>query len=265
MDVRRETEDEGVIEGWGEIAAAIMVGRVAPRPPNGQVNLAFELSSLAARFALVPGKSMREIRVVNAQGDVIRRESYALPLNSSTFQLLNHSTATYSPTHKPTFTSHSDGTTEAADWICPGPVWQTGRDGVTVSNEYGGAKLLAATTRYGAFGPVTTRYDRDAAGRIIRETTVAPNCETQTVTRTYDSRGRVTGETDAQGRTTTTAYSDDDRVTETTFADGGTRIVTRNADGSLASITGTAVTPEYHTYGIEVIDAGGNTVVNHNF
>ena len=49
-------------------------------------------------------------------------------------------------------------------------------------------------------------------------------------------------------------------MTETTFADGGTRIVTRNADGMLAFITGTTVTPEYHTYGVEVIVVGGNTV-----
>ena len=251
-----ETEDEGVIEGWGEMVAALAGGEVPSQPSEWS-----QLSqSLVENFALVPGKSTREIRAVSAQGDVIRRESHALPQNRPTFKLLNLSTATYSPTHKPIFTAYGDGTTEAADWICPGPVWQTSRDGVTVSNEYSGAKLLAATTRYGVFGPVTTRYDRDAAGRIIRETTDAPNCETQTVTRTYDSRGRVTSETDAQGRTTTTAYSDDDRVTTTAFADGGTRIVTRNADGTLASITGTAVTPEYHTYGVEVMDVGGNMV-----
>ncbi len=208
-----------------------------------------------AGFIMVSGKSTREIRFRNAAGDVVRREQYALV--DDDWRQLAWSTHAYNASHREIATAHSDGTNSAADWICQGPVWCTDRNGVTVSNDYSAAKLLLRTTRYGAFGPVATQYTRNADGRIVAETTTAADCETQTVTRSYDSRGRVVSETAADGATTTTSYSADDRTKTTNYADGGTRIEVFNADGSTASVTGSAVTPEFTTYGVETIVVNG--------
>ena len=146
--------------------------------------------------------------------------------------------------------TYSDGTSDAADWICPGPTWRCDRDGIVVSNHYNAAKLLASSVRYSPFGAVTTTYTHDGEGRVIREETSAADCETKTVTRTYDSRGRIASETDELGASTSYAYSADDLVTTVTYADGGTKITTLYTDGSVRSVTGTAVTPEYYTYGV---------------
>ena len=233
-----ETEDTGCIPDW------------AAAGPSASVD-----SSCACLFALVAGRSTREVRTRDARGDVIRAERFALVSDPSApggeeWRPLDWETHVYSASHKVVSSAYSDGTADSADWICAGPVFTRSREGVTVSNVYNAAKVLASSTRRGAFGEVTTAYVRDAAGRVIGETTTAVGCETGTVTRAYDSRGRVVRETDARGRVTETEYDDGALTTATAYADGGTRIETRNADGSTASVTGTAVTPEYHAYAV---------------
>ena len=90
---------------------------------------------------------------------------------------------------------------------------------------------------------LTTTFVRDAEGRET-ETTRG----TLTSAATYDLSGRLLSETDEQGLTTAYAYPDE-RTTVTTYPGGGTRVVTLDAAGRVASVTGTAVTPEWHTYG----------------
>ena len=206
-------------------------------------------------FTLVSGKSTRETRTRDAVGNVLRLERWALV--DDTWQILSWETNAYNAVHKRIFTAYSDGTTEGADFICTGPVWQRDRNGILTTNTYNAAKALATSTRRSPWGDVTTRYVYDAEGRVIREETSAANCETQSVVRIYDSRGRVTRETDAVGRLTQTAYDDVNRLTTVTYADGGTRLTTRYVDGSLASITGTAVTGEYYSYGVTNLSVNG--------
>ena len=86
-------------------------------------------------------------------------------------------------------------------------------------------------------------FVRDAEGRET-ETTRG----TLTSAATYDLSGRLLSETDEQGLTTAYAYPDE-RTTVTTYPGGGTRVVTLDAAGRVASVTGSAVTPEWHTYG----------------
>ncbi|MCQ2393356.1 MAG: hypothetical protein MJ249_03630 [Kiritimatiellae bacterium] len=209
-------------------------------------------------FETVPGKSVREVRFRNAAGDVVRRERHARI--GDDWHLLSWSTHAYNASHKEVQATDSDGTASAADWICPGPVWQTDRGGVTVDNSYNAAKLLSSSTRHGAFGDVTTQYIRDAEGRVVREVRSAEGCEVQTTERIYDSRGRVVSETAPDGAATLTAYSADGRTVTTTFVDGGTRVESLNADGSTASVTGTAVTPVYTARGVSAIQRNGETV-----
>ena len=71
------------------------------------------------------------------------------------------------------------------------------------------------------------------------------------VTRTrYDALGRVVARVDQLGNTTTTSYSNDGRIVSVQNPNTSTRLITRSADGDTLSITGSAVTPEFHTYGI---------------
>ena len=201
-----------------------------------------------AGFSTQDGHSTRRVTSYDASGNAVEERDFALI--DGQWRETAWVTNRYSATHKVVSTSRSDGKTSAADWICTGPVWRLDEDGVATTNTYDAAKRLVASTRYGRFGAVTTTYVYDAAGRVVAETESADGCEARTRTREYDERGRVTSETDEQGRTTTYAYSADDLVTMVTNPDGGTRVMTLNADGSLASVTGTAVTPEYHTYGV---------------
>ena len=199
-------------------------------------------------FALVNGKSERTVSVYNASGNETRTERYALVAGD--WEEIDWVNRTYNATHKVISTEKSNGKTSSAAWICTGPIWQTGEDGITVSNAYDRTKTLVSSTRYGPFGAVTTSYIHDAMGRITSETDLATGLDPRSRLASYDDEGRIVSQTDEQGRTTTYVYSSDGRTTTMTLPSGGTRITTVNPDGSLASITGTAVTPEYYTYGI---------------
>ena len=55
---------------------------------------------------------------------------------------------------------------------------------------------------------------------------------------------------DTLGNTTSTSYSSDGRTVSVQNPNTSTRVTTRSANGDTLSITGTAVTPEFHTYDI---------------
>lgn len=200
-------------------------------------------------FLPISGKSERRTETIDESGNVRRIVTEAFV--DDTWVELNWVTNRYNATHKVVFSERSDGRTSAASWICTGSVWERNEDGIEISNRYDSVKRKISSTRYSPWGDVTTDYIYDAAGRIVREIEHSDSVGTSNViSRVYDERGRVISETDAQGRTTHTRYSNDDLITTTIYADGGTRITTRNADGSLCYITGTAVTPEFYTYGV---------------
>jgi len=202
----------------------------------------------ASGFSTVDGKSERTISCYNASGDMVRRDSLALV--GGEWREVSWATHAYNATHNVIASSYSDGTSDSAAWICTGPVYSAGRDGIVVSNSYNSVKALVSSSRHSPLGAVTTTYTYDPAGRVVAETVTSEGLCPQTASKTYDARGRVSSETDAQGRTVTYAFSADDLVTTVTNPDGGTRVTTLNPDGSLASVTGTAVTPEYYSYGV---------------
>ena len=72
----------------------------------------------------------------------------------------------------------------------------------------------------------------------------------------YDQLGRAIARIDQLGNTTTTTYSPDGRTVSVHNPNTSTRITTRSASGSALSITGTAVTPEFHTYGMKWTKSG---------
>ena len=199
-------------------------------------------------FSLVEGKSTRTRDFYDAQGNIAVTVSEALV--GGQWREIASATNTYNVMHTRLGTIRSTGKFSDSSRICTGPLWTLGEDGIATTNQYDSTKRMVASTRYGPFGAVATAYTLDAQGRVVAEIRTADGVESQTVTRTYDTEGRLTSETDAQGLVTTYAYSADGKVTTVTFPSGGTRITTLNADGTLASVTGTAVTPEYYSYGV---------------
>lgn len=199
-------------------------------------------------FRLVDGKSTRTELYKSAAGNVTNQVEYAYVGNA--WRETKSKSMTYDAAHRVTSTTYSNGKTSAAEYICTGPIWTRDTEGIVVSNEYNSVKALKKSTRFGPHGAVETSYTYDGAGRVIMETRSAVDCPTETHTYTYDNRGRIVSETGFDGKTTTTTYSPDDKITTRTFADGGTEITTVGSDGTLVSITGTAVIPEYYTYGV---------------
>lgn len=87
-------------------------------------------------FSIVPGRSTREIRTFDARGDAVRVERLAWPLGGEPPVLLSWETHVYDAGHRVVSSAYSDGTSDAAAWICTGPVWTRDRSGVVVSNTY---------------------------------------------------------------------------------------------------------------------------------
>ena len=204
--------------------------------------------ALDGDFATVEGKSTRTRDFYDAQGNVAVTVSEALA--GGEWRETASATNTYNVIHKRLGTVRSNGRFSDSSQICTGPLWTLGEDGIATTNRFDSTKRMVSSTRHGPFGAVATAYTLDAEGRVIGETRTADGVEPQTVARTYDTEGRLTSETDEQGLTTTYAYSADGRTTTTTLPSGGTRVTTLNADGTTASVTGTAVTPEYYSYGV---------------
>jgi RHS repeat-associated protein len=96
----------------------------------------------------------------------------------------------------------------------------------------------------------------DGANRVLATLRVGTNGTViiQTKSR-YDILGRPVSQTNALGGVTSLTYSSgfSSGYTYVTnvFADGGTRVETRNLDGSLARVDGTAVHPVRYEYGVE--------------
>ena len=199
-------------------------------------------------FSTVDGKSSRTREYYDMAGNLAVSVSEALVLG--VWRETSSATNTYNVMHKRLGTARSNGKFSDSSQICTGPVWTLGEDGIATTNAFDAAKRIVASTRYGRFGAVSTSYTLDAEGRVVAETRSAPGVLPLVATTTYDTEGRVTSETDWQGRATSYCYSADGKTTTVTLPSGGTRVTTLNADGTLASVTGTAVTPEYYSYGV---------------
>ena len=164
---------------------------------------------------------------------------------------------TYNEQGKRTSLENLAGQVTTTAWDCCHKVSETGPDGSTTTWDYDDEGRVIASSRLIPLDItnvtwLTTCYRYDALGRQIA--TWQTNYAAQVglpVTRTrYDQLGRVIARVDQLGNTTTTEYSPDGRTVFVHNPNTSTRVTTRSANGDVLSITGTAVTPEFHTYGI---------------
>ena len=205
-------------------------------------------------FGIVPSKSTRKINTYDAAGNIVRTENYIHYSNS--FRLISWEEHTYNPMHKVIASLYSDGKTSSADWICTGPVFEVDTDGIRTDYNYDALKRCTSKVRHSPNGDITTNYTYDAEGRVL-STTVSggsgDNFVSETTSQTYDIEGRIATQTDGRGLVTSFSYSVDNLTTTETRPNGGTVITTRNLDGTIASITGTAVTPVFYTYTLDAV------------
>jgi len=164
---------------------------------------------------------------------------------------------TYNLQGKCTSLENLAGQVTTTAWDCCHKVSETQPDGSTTTWDYDEEGRMIATSRLIPLDMtnvtwLTTCYSYDDLGRQVA--TWQTNLAAQVglpVTRTrYDQLGRVIARIDTIGNTTTTTYSPDGRTESVQNPNTSTRVTTRSAVGSTLFITGTAVTPEFHTYGI---------------
>lgn len=154
---------------------------------------------------------------------------------------------------RPTRMDHADGTYETRDYACCGLASRRDRDGTVTSWTY---DALGRPTHQTANG-ITVRTAYDAEGRTLSTTRIGTDAsEIVQETLKYDPAGRLIERRDALNRLTTTLEEFNPtpaiarRVT-TTNPDGGTRIEAYQRDGTLLSVSGTAVAPLAYTYGVD--------------
>ena len=164
---------------------------------------------------------------------------------------------TYNAEGKRTSLENLAGQVTTTAWDCCHKVSEVQPDGSTTTWDYDAEGRMIATSRLIPLDMtnvtwLTTCYRYDALGRQIA--TWQTNLAAQVglpVTRTrYDQLGRVIARVDTLGNTTTTEYSPVGRTVFVRNPNTSTRVTARSASGGTLSITGSAVTPEFHTYGI---------------
>ena len=142
-----------------------------------------------------------------------------------------------------------DGTSDSFQYDCCGVASSIGRNGLGTVNTYNDLKQLASKTEIGA-GSLTWYFDYDPLGHLLSTKRQVGASIITNSSATFDTAGHPLTSINALGGITTyqealaSSYS-----RTTTYPDEGTRIETYNLDGTLASITGTAVHGIYYEYG----------------
>jgi RHS repeat-associated protein len=151
---------------------------------------------------------------------------------------------------RPTVVTHLDGTTEITTRSCCNVQTYTDRFGTTTNYTADALQRIVSKAAAG----ITTLYTYDGAGRLLETRRQGSDNSIMVQSQTsYDQAGRVWRTMDALGRTTYIQYGADSNqhaTITTTYADGGQKIETYYQDGSLYSVTGSAVRPVRYAYGV---------------
>ena len=164
---------------------------------------------------------------------------------------------TYNSEGKRTSLENLAGQVTTTAWDCCHKVSEVQPDGSTTTWDYDMEGRVIASSRLIPLDMtnvtwLTTCYEYDDLGRQTAtwQTNYAAQIGLPVERTCYDQLGRVIARVDQLGNTTTTSYSNNGRVQSVTNANTSTVVYARNPNGDPLSITGTAVTPEFHSYGI---------------
>ncbi len=194
--------------------------------------------TVQAGGSAVPGRASRTVSYVDANGRVTRSERHVLtqregwaPTACADYE--------YDVEGRRARITRGNGRTSRTEWMCCGPLRETGEDGIVTSYGYNSARQLVETIRSATeTTPETiTGYVRDAAGRLVKTRVDQGPMTTQTET-LRDMLGRTIRATDALGRVTCTSYSEDSLETVVTLPSGATLRTKRHHDGTIVSQSG---------------------------
>ena len=203
----------------------------------------------------VSGKTTRDTTLTNRRGETVERKTEAF-IDGSWYTIARDR-MTYNTTGKRIRTENLAGQATVTDWDCCHKVSETQPDGSTTTWDYDDEGRVIASSRLIPLDMsnvtwLTTCYEYDALGRQTAtwQTNFAAHVGLPVTRTRYDALGRVIARIDQLGNTTTTEYNPDGRAVFVRNPNTSTRVTTRSANGDVLSITGTAVTPEFHSYGI---------------
>ena len=204
--------------------------------------------------APVNGKTTRDVTLTNARGEVAetRTEAYI----DGAWHIIARERRAYNAEGKVVRRENLAGQVTTTEWDCCHKISETQPDGSTTTWDYDDEGRMIASSRLIPLDMtnvtwLTTCYEYDDLNRQIAtwQTNYAAQVGLPVERTAYDALGRVVARIDTLGNTTTTTYSPDGRTVSVQNPNTSTRTIARSADGDLLSITGTAVTPEFHTYG----------------
>ena len=203
----------------------------------------------------VPGRTTRGVTATNRRGEILERKTEAFI--GGIWYSVARDLMTYDTTGKRIRTENLAGQATTTAWDCCHKVSETRPDGSVTTWDYDDEDRLVASSRLIPLDLtnvtwVATCYAYDDLGR--QTATWTTNCTAQVgtpaTTTAYDRLGRVASRTVTGRGTSLFGYSADGLVVTNTAPNGATTVTRRNADGDTLSVTGTGVTPEFHSYGI---------------
>jgi len=205
--------------------------------------------------APVSGKTTRDITATNRRGEILEQKTDAYI--DGIWYTIARNRMTYNSEGKRITSENLAGQVTTTAWDCCHKVSEVQPDGSTMTWDYDIEGRVIASSRLIPLDMtnvtwLTTCYRYDALGRQVAtwQTNFTAQVGLPATRIAYDQLGRAIARIDQLGNTTTTTYSPDGRTLSVLNPNTSTRITTRSASGDILSISGTAVTPEFHTYGI---------------
>ena len=203
----------------------------------------------------VSGKTTRDTTIANRRGEIleIRTEAYI----AEVWYTIARNRMTYNFEGKRITSENLAGQVTTTAWDCCHKISEVQPDGSTTTWDYDMEGRVIASSRLIPLDMtnvtwLTTCYEYDDLGRQVAtwQTNYAAQVGLPIERTRYDQLGRVRARVDRLGNATTTEYSPDGRTVSVRNPNISTRVTTRSANGDTLSITGSAVTPEFYTYGI---------------
>ena len=248
----RMTREVNGVQTWHDYAATTEHGALYTETVETRVN-----------GETVPGQSTRTTTWIMAEGQRVREESYAL-LTGGEWAITDSASYEFDTQNRWVKRTAGNGRVTRRELMCDGRLlWEIDENGIRTDCAYDTARQLMETIRSAVTDGETvitpetiTTYTRDAAGRIFstrRDTGAMTTAESTA----YDLLGRIISSTDALGRVTTYAYSQDGLTTTRTIPSGAT-FVTRSApDGTVLEESGTG--QRHLAYSIDLVNDGVRT------
>lgn len=201
---------------------------------------------------LVPWKSVRRQLVRDAAGNPNFEMTEVF--TGSGFQLIGWKETDYSVDGLLLTSKDSHASTWSGSYIAGQLNYETDAAGTQTQYFFDDAMRVAQAERkgvgasgsYQAQTAIETYYTYDAANHVIQAQSTSGGL-TLTTSSAYNLAGLMTSSTDQSGLSTAYAYANGGRTVTATLPGSATKITDHHLDGSLKSVTGTAVVGQYYS------------------